>query len=139
MDQELFELCKDVYDRLEWQIDMGGWIIGDENAELFILDVSKDQGSYDFYAPLYTSDYLLEKLPAKIVTKKDTYGLIVTPYTSDGTWIADYCVTSWGQPLSGIRGHWLHNGGDAQLTESTSGLKALLKLTIALHEAGELK
>lgn len=100
MDNELFELCKEVYNRTEWM-----------DNEAF---------------PLYTSDYLLEKLPEEIgkrilvvtngerphagYAERDNYG----NYTLDDSFYRD-----------------------AQYSNEVR--KALLKLTIALHDAGELK
>lgn len=117
MDTELFELCRKVYDLLEWQIDDATWVVGDENGDLFILTKEvEEQGHYDYYAPLYTSDYLLERLPFPSQLDRDSFA-----------WI----------------GKWEQGAGSApkrQVWErSNTPLKALLKLTLALHEAGELQ
>jgi hypothetical protein len=71
-------------------------------------------------SPLYTSDYILEKLPGNI---GDNW-LRLAPI-ADNTWSA-YYVQSGVKTMR--QDEW-----------SDTPLKALLKLTIALHDAGELK
>lgn len=95
---ELFELCKEVYEKTGWKPT--DWQHGIEDGQ-----------------PLYTSDYLLEKLPKK--------NIILTFDEFSCTWRTIY-------------------GADIFSTDRFRGnadtpLKALLKLTIALSEAGELK
>lgn len=98
-DNELFELCKEVYERTGWEsksIDTHYFAERDERGE---------------QVPLYTSDYLLGKLP--VVTLSSGYG---------GSWSAtDRKIDN---PIVII---------------SSSPLKALLKLVIALDDAGEMK
>lgn len=132
MDNELFELCKEVYKRHE------GWDTTDfcyaylENPYVKglwaweVIPLHEDNvDDVDEWHPLYTSDYLLEKLPKRI---KDTYGkaywLTLSPIDGDGSWSACYEY---------------ENNDSNRIEWSDSPLKALLKLTIALHEAGELK
>ena len=104
-DNELFELCKQVYKLTGWKPT--DWRHGDSNGQ-----------------PLYTSDYLLEKLPGQFGNRgsssvqclrlaKSTQGYLVGYIGIDLVW-------------------WLECLADTPL-------KALLKLTIALSEAGELK
>lgn len=114
---ELYELCKKVYELTGWRGEDGfittiGWY--DETIE-----------ADDFY-PLYTSDYLLEKLPEEVKKR-----VLV--------------VTNGDRPHAGYAER--DNYGNYTLDEyywknaqySNEVRKALLKLTIALSEAGELK
>lgn len=114
MDTELFELCKDVYEKKGWR--------SAELTEHFMnhdgntVQMSSYKGayydqSYKYVCPLYTSDYLLGKLPNG-----------VTVSNANGNW-----------------GAWIADRSENTLNESDTPLKALLKLTIALCEAGELK
>ena len=99
-DQELFELCKEVYEKTGWKPT--DWQHGDEDGQ-----------------PLYTSDCLLGKLPKE--TRFGTPQLIW--YV--GHWEACYtdAVDSlWNQEL---KSH-----------AADTPLKALLKLVIALDDAG---
>ena len=103
---ELFELCKKVYERTEWQGDFlsnWGWVQAHGEYEV-------DNGCTDGLPPLYTSDYLLERLPKGVSVMKEQL-------TNN------------------------YNAGLPRVHRSVSDtpLKALLKLTIALSEAGELK
>lgn len=112
---ELFELCKQVYDATGWtpprKSERGTWKI------------------------LYTSDYLLEKLP-KFLERETRHGRITGSGESIDMrlqlrevgyeWEADYYhEESYTQEYGNIL--------------TTTPLKALLKLTLALNEAGELK
>lgn len=124
MDSELFELCKEVYKRTEWQPT--GYFDGD----YVVTQEDADAGGYDDgqLKSLYTSDYLLEKLPKFSPFAKDAYLTVIEKQVpkdkrEDFYWTAGY-FTGYG---------WGHTG------QSDTPLKALLKLTIALHEAGELK
>ena len=113
MDNELFELCKEVYiqhpEHQDWQ---GEWIIITDKKELKVYKDSENEeyGAFNFYSPLYTSDYLLEKLPNPSVHK--------------------------------LTDNWRAFGGEQDTVATATAdtpLKALLKLTKALAEAGELK
>ena len=129
-DNELFELCKEVYKRTGWKdthdrlsIDsLGIHQIRNEGNEVLL-------GSKQ--TPLYTSDYLLEKLPAYIQSKvypKKRASLEMEKDGVDGgtpTYFFWYIVHGKDQSDLGVH--------------SDTPLKALLKLTIALSEAGELK
>lgn len=126
-DPELFELCKKVYERLpDWKHtdlylykrdgDERGWhYIGNGNRGIsygnmqsgFTLDEK------DHLIPLYTSDYILEKL------KNTRYLSLAYPSVHKN----DHWFAMWGMSRKGI---------------SDTPLKALLKLVIALHKAGEL-
>ena len=102
---ELFELCKDVYEKTGWKPT--DWQHGIEDGQ-----------------PLYTSDYLLEKLQSWFCDMgASDFGQFYV------TILADACIAK-------VRSH------DEDFSEQASAdtlLLALLKLTIALSEAGELK
>lgn len=135
-DAELFELCKEVYERTEWnpshwQIKVNPGL----NSEYLrrITEEDEEDCSYDeLYAdaiPEYTSDYLLEKLPRYIELKdiglKVGLSLFVV---GDNGWLARYDCS-------------INNDTDSFLHRSTYGktpTETLLKLTIALHEAGDV-
>lgn len=112
----LFKLCKEVYRRTGWRpdyrevkkFDRDGGIVAQE----FLYN--------NDHTPLYTSDYLLEKLPATIKNEFDGGDDYLILYKKNSSWYADYM------------GQFLRCNADTPL-------KALLKLTIALSEAGELK
>lgn len=96
---ELFELCKEVYERT-------GWLVNDRSPE-------------------YTSDYLLEKLPASIKQDEEKVFLRgLHPNHSGSAATALYRDMDSGEAY-------------IQVFAKTS-LKALLKLVIALDDAGEL-
>lgn len=120
-DTELFELCKEVYERTGWKDTLGYIQPFGQNAHFpdwFDDTITEDHD----IAPLYTSDYLLEKLPNTI--RKDWW-LNIAPETSyKGLWIADYQHKKTKQ--------------SSPIGVATSPLKVLLMLTLALHEAGEL-
>ena len=114
--RELFELCKQVYEATGWENDP------------YIKHLNKAPKYEHRYgnASIYTSDYLLEKLPEEIKKR-----VLV--------------VTNGDRPHAGYAER--DNYGNYTLDEyywknaqySDEVRKALLKLTIALSEAGELK
>jgi hypothetical protein len=129
-DTELMELCKEVYKRTEWDA------IKDDLYDLDYAFYLEDDGTHrpflvswygpdvEWTAPLYTSDFLLEKLPAKV---RDTTIEIIKRH--DGTWYAGY---SFGHDV---------NDDNAEIlihAEASTLLHASLKLIIALDDAGEL-
>ena len=107
-DNELFELCKEVFDITFWNsIELEEFEIGGGAT-----------------VPLYTSDFLLEKLPYEVSVH--VAGLEVT---SNGlgdsrNWLAEWASGSGKKRM---------NGGIAKTPRI-----ALLKLIKALAEAGEL-
>ena len=128
--RELFELCKQAYEATGWKYTIGKF---------------HDDGSYDGYVghrgiaytpnpqnaewlpkniPLYTSDYLLEKLQKVVIANERYIGIFVTEY--------DYVAQETLCDDEGAEREIRNYHGDTPL-------KALLKLTIALLEAGELK
>ena len=116
MDEKLFELCKEVSEKTRW---------GDGLEK----DYQLQKNDTVLKAPRYTSDYLLEKLPHTLTglwgNKDGDNWLSLT--NSDGLWCASYeeVVFLKGKPFVGCF--------------DDTPLKALLKLTLALDEAGELK
>lgn len=108
MDKELFELCKKVYKRFGW--DEGykyfyGTTPYAHNTKHSLLDNT----------PLYTSDYLLERLPLRSKRIEDT--AMLGRATNNNGWSIIY--------------------RDMAYLADTP-LKALLKLIIALDDAGQL-
>jgi len=116
MNNELFELCKEVYEKtglnkgqdfytngLQWWCNTRkeGWHLS-----------TYGHGLNNDAFPLYTSDYLLEKLLPCVLYK-----------SADGWYRARYFT----------------DGKLKHSRKEETPLKALLKLTLALHEAGELK
>ena len=134
-DKELFELCKQVYEKFGWGHALNfeyGLVQNIEDSNLLVkVRTAYAKPDVEYVAPLYTSDYILEKLPNHIDKDSVNYELIMRlPFDSD------------------YRFHY-HNekAGRLNVTNTDLGafgdgdtpLKALLKLTLALHDAGELK
>jgi len=117
MSDELFELCKEVYERTGWRplapegTTVSYWVQHDDEYDLEYgaVGLPIDGG----VTPLYTSDYLLEKLPPHIKLEKTNRYYAI--------WLDDE---------DDIKGH--------AFGDDISPLKALLKLVIALHKAREL-
>ncbi len=106
MDAELFELCKDVYERTGW---------GEATHDTDVIE----HKPVIFY-PEYNSDYLIEKLPRSI---RQLWSFELVPTMRNTRWSA---------------GYWTHNRLDTLSVVDDTPIKALLKLTIELHGAGEL-
>jgi len=128
MDNELFELCKEVWLETEWKDNsLSDW-------------TANNLDSNEQFIPLYTSDYLLEKLPhfVKTADKRFKTGsnleiIDQTVPTQEGGLRVVYAAL-----YKTIHGT-LQIGGKYMLEHANTPLKALLKLTLALHKAGELK
>jgi len=133
MDTELFDLCKQVYEKTGWRdtfavyeqtdgIPLGTPYVAYPELEkrygLWSTQEMKKQ------TPLYTSDYLLEKLPGLIgaYQSKWVQCLRLAKNEKHG-YLAGYIGTDLV---------WTHSN------QSDTPLKALLRLTLALSEAGEL-
>lgn len=115
-DTELFELCKKVYKRTGWRYTQRRIVKSLRGQKINDIDaMNVDLSKHEELSPLYTSDYLLEKLPKILLTNADV----------DGVWTA------------GTYG-W-YDIGWLEKEVSDTPLKALLKLTLALDDAGELK
>ncbi|WP_064445167.1 hypothetical protein [Rhodococcus sp. YH3-3] len=127
-DNELFELCKEVYRRLpEWETRANYYMtIGGKSTIWHWQDAQEFDRSERF--PLYTSDYLLEKLPAKLAYNKTEYFYYLEKF-DDGSYGSGYGFTDEGghidHPMIGV------------LTDNVA-LKVNLKLVIALDDAGQL-
>lgn len=113
MDNELFELCKQVYESTNYD-----WTDVPQYLTQTGMTIVPDT-NLDAITPLYTSDYLLEKLPAHYIN--NSY-LALGP--SSSKWMVGY--------MEDHELKWLR-------TEADTPLKALLKLTLALNDAGILK
>ena len=117
---ELFELCKQVYEATGWEQEPDVSYLykyWDNHDELCVISIEEAD---DSLVPAYTSDYLLEKLPATVKNDFDGGNDYIILYKKGKSWYADYM-------------------GQFKRQKSDTPLKALLKLTIALSEAGELK
>lgn len=132
---ELFELCKEVSQRTGWDAeDLHDYLrLHKPNGHIEVVNkyswlADKERYSNSPQTPrfnaenevviLYTSDYILEKLPPKY---RGAW-LSVYPMDKQGTWGAGYETEE-----EGLIADW-----------SDTPLKALLKLVIALDDAGEL-
>ncbi|NQX14252.1 hypothetical protein HQQ80_21705 [Microbacteriaceae bacterium VKM Ac-2855] len=113
-DQELFKLCKEVYEKSPAWNDTSQCIWNGivSQPDKTVVDWAID-AKYINYSPLYTSDYLLGKLPKNTSVEKRY----------------DDCVAILD----------LRPGNYPIEVTSDTPLKALLKLTLALHEAGDLE
>lgn len=144
-DTELFELCKEVYARFpEWdntelyyaksvfavdkEIELTRYRSQSEVAgyadKLHLWSHGDiEVGVFEWTVPLYTSDYLLEKIqPEKLSTHR-----VYLQATHHG--------------FSAHRQDMVSSSVEVENTEffsSDTPLKALLKLTLALNKAGEL-
>jgi len=116
MDNKLYQLCKEVYERTKWDEKKDYLFIEDSfhasHPEWDEVEIAHhDMGGKGI--PLYTSDYLLEKLP------RDT-GLFKTILSQkEHAYFANASTRLGGE-------------------YSDTPLKALLKLVLALKEAKEL-
>lgn len=108
-DKELFELCKRVYEATGWTGTHHVWH-NDTTISPVACGYEEVKHAVHFI-PLYSSDYLLEKLPWSTVCSG---------------------------PNQGMFGAWMNGQPKSTFNEADTPLKALLKLTLALHEAGEL-
>jgi hypothetical protein len=107
LDPELFELCKEVYEKTGWTPT--GYTAPDDTKSIMSMK------------PLYTSDYLLEKLPNNIENTEGIHKLWLTISPMDkGAWSAAYELFDTSEYVC-----W-----------SDTPLKSLLKLVIALDDAG---
>lgn len=139
MEKELFELCNQVYEATKFET--GEWFEITENLivtdeDKYIMEQDTVDTPYDFI-PRYTSDYLLEKLPqfirfdgfemSRLEVCPAGYGKeYKTPnYTPKRPYVAEWCA-----------GYSTKHGEIIKLGVSDTPRKALLKLVIALDDAG---
>lgn len=129
IDKELFELCKQVYEVTWWDRYHNGHIEQYIEKAYFTIDGILQDSVVDrykllkeqFVCPLYTSDYLLEKLPESILLDKQyKRWLSMDNLGSDG-WQFSYRAERTAPLYASV---------------SETPLKALLKLTLALNKAG---
>lgn len=126
-DTELFELCKEVYKRTGWD----EFFLAKNETEAarngliddFRLVLPRRIGDGVWESPLYTSDYLLGKLPHNTYLLKDIW--LTKPMPSYG--YTAKCSNNFREDIS---------KRFAEVAFDKSPLKALLKLTIALDDAG---
>lgn len=131
-DTELYELCKSVFEKTGW--DKTHHVIlhfvtpGVKDSErIGEWHNNGDFDENDEAYPLYTSDYLLEKLPPVIQDPDDKKFKHVQMWINgDGTAHAGYV-----EPYA-------HDDIVAYAQKSDEMRKTLLKLTLTLHEANEL-
>ena len=129
-ENELFELCKEVYEKTGWKSDLT-WAKNEGEDWSIWNDTEMGEYSYPGFMsahPAYTSDYLLEKLPQSIDAGRsfavDMFLVLDRPKSLKYRYRAFYTAPSYGKRHEVV---------------ADTPLKALLKLTIALSEAGELK
>lgn len=121
-----FELCKKLHElKPDWQT-VGDYVIKFKGDEPRVYRDNVRRTCYD-WAPEYTIDYLLEKLPNRIVDGFD-FGML-TLTTRQGAfrngWMASYDDDA-GYPIGDIWG------------VAETALDALLELTIEMIERGEI-
>ena len=136
MDNELIDLCKKVH-------QLGLFPDFHKPTEKSFnpgTNYSIQFGWTEGAIPLYTSDYLLQKLPKFLVlssfkiTSKLALGVTGSKSSQKNSrfW-AGYGAAESSEDNS------ISFGDPLELATGDTPLKALLKLTLALHEAGELK
>lgn len=130
LDSELFELCREVGELFPtWDIEATYYRVdGDSEIKYSptwfnILSYKKSNPSF-IKVPAFTSDYLLEKLPKKIKHHGKRLSPSLKFVDEHKWWLAQYYEIADGVPEYNSVGN-------------TSTI-ALLKLTLALKEAGEL-
>lgn len=134
-DAGLFELCKEVYKRTGWKYEVD-WMLKvnvglpSEHTRRVFYEEDNDEDDFlfeleeygaDHAVPLYTSDYILERLSGIRVDVWSDGHIVVKKQLHDGV------------PEKVERKY-----GDTVKVESDTLLNALLKLVIELHESGEL-
>lgn len=130
-DTELYELCKQVYEATGWENTPNAYYVEGHyfsgNIEMPEGEpyLAQESGKYDlafptkWVCPLYTSDYLLEKLPSRLIFHNNDCAIEVRRTKKDKYMWSANIRHSYGQYFKQI---------------SDTPLKALLKLTLKLHE-----
>lgn len=122
---ELFELCKQVYEAAEWDSEeLDHWQERHGGDGMMMLDVMSYEPGV---APLYTSDYLLKKLPSVV---QDPYDKI---FRHIQMWI-----NGDRSAHAGYVEPYAHDDRVAYAQKSDEMRITLLKLTLKLHEEGLL-
>ena len=117
---ELFGLCKQLYEKTGWD-DYNLKFLGKDGGTFDM--VARDYLDEPDYAPLYTSDYLLAKLPSVIQDPDDkVFKHILMWINGDGSAHAGYV-----EPYA-------HDDKVAYSQESDTMLKTLLSLALELKE-----
>ncbi len=109
---ELFELCKQVYENTGWNDSR---LLDFRTIRMYESEELETTVTEYGLVPLYTSDYLLEKLPATVKNGFDGGDDYIIVYKKGKYWCADYM-------------------GQFKRQKSDTPLKALLKLTLKLHD-----
>lgn len=132
MDDELFRLCRSVYKATGWtgtnQVIGIYYQISEVDVKYGIFDRSEKRKE-PVDTPLYTSDYLLEKLQEVGFNDGPSQGLVLE-YVHKGHGI-------WGWRCH-FPGYYYKYGNDEWIGFDPIVLKALLKLCLALHKEGVL-
>lgn len=123
---KLFTLCKTVYEATEWD-DTIDYFYTKANGDYNVQRANHAHVNHNWWKidgkvptacfPFYTSDYLLEKLPATVKNDFDGGNDYIILYKKGKSWYADYM-------------------GQFKRQKSDTPLKALLRLTLKLHEEG---
>lgn len=143
-DKELFELCKSVYEKTGWK-GQHFWYMPEmqtaPNGQPLITDhyipVYQPSGSRIGF-PLYTSDYILEKLPDAIKHPEHGYKWRLQLKKIGKWYVASYENELWVRVYMANEyrtDEKLYTWKEPYTADTP--LKALLKLTLALHDAGE--
>jgi hypothetical protein len=122
-DNELFTLSKQVYKKTGW-----GTTRPHTSTHIFY-----DQDGQTFSYPIYDSDYLLERLPKAVERSRIKWYLELSPQHNTKPWIADYVHNEYEN------NYYEDNYYLFDSNQADTPIKALLLLTLALAEAGELK
>ncbi|MGW6120464.1 hypothetical protein ACWFRF_15585 [Nocardia sp. NPDC055165] len=148
-DRTLFELCKQVYEKTGWS--PGWWHT--ERHGIQQQDGTFKDGSIrtlpvitaELIAPAYTSDYILEKLPDALNSPSFNVKYRLALKKIDNWYFAEYSNHGWFRDMKSVFARKGYDTSDDSLAyaikpvTADTPLKALLTLTLALHEAGELK
>lgn len=121
-DTELYELCKQVYEATGWKDTEQYLWLDDSHHNTHPEWDTIERSSHDMGGkgtPLYTSDYLLEKLPSRLIFHNNDCAIEVRRTKKDKYMWSANIRHSYGQYFKQI---------------SDTPLKALLKLTLKLHE-----
>ena len=122
-DTGLFELCKAVYEATKWKAGDWWYERTDPKSRVYLKllgrpDIGFVLDEHDILVPLYTSDYLLKKLPKTIWS---IYALVLQP--------GEHVTTAGYYEPDGQAGIEID-----ELQKCATTIEALLRLTLELHE-----